>query len=332
MNQSDRLALLRQVSLLSALDEATLAEAAARARLRRFAAGRRIVSELEFGADVYVMARGQAGVSVQSSAGTSQSLGTIGPGATFGEMAALTGELRSATVTALTEVDVLIISDRDFDKLRARRPEIALTLVRTLAGRLAEAESNFRVLLDKNVPPPSTGAGPTATSSARMLWRQLVVGHQKDLAFLALAAFVAALLAVRAAVFLSFKFEWAPRNVLRAAYVSGFALLVLSGCAALLTYQPRWRRAVAVAFSVGAALILNELGVTLAFDIFYKDIYTPDPSLPFDIEQLYRRTEPIRAIVVGLVVLVQAAYLRRFYARLWFVGKTRVQRWLRLGG
>ena len=44
-----------------------------------------------------------------------------------------------------------------------------------------------------------------------------------------------------------------------------------------------WRRLVAVAYGVGCALIFNELGVTLAFDIFYKDIHTPDPDVAFDI-------------------------------------------------
>jgi len=86
------------------------------------------------------------------------------------------------------------------------------------------------------------------------------------------------------------------------------------------------RRAIAVAYGVGLALILNELGVTLAFDIFFKDIHTPDPDVPFDIERLYERTEPVRAIVVGLVVLVQAAYLRRFYRRAAFVLATRLRK------
>jgi hypothetical protein len=87
---------------------------------------------------------------------------------------------------------------------------------------------------------------------------------------------------------------------------------------------------VAFAFGMGAALIFNELGVTLAFDIFYKDMYTPDPTLAFDVERLYRRTEPLRAVVIGLVVLVQAAYLRRFYARAWFLLGRRIRRSLRL--
>ena len=54
------------------------------------------------------------------------------------------------------------------------------------------------------------------------------------------------------------------------------------------------RRAIAVTYGIGCALIFNELGVTLAFDIFFKDIHTADPNVPFDIERLYRRTEALR--------------------------------------
>jgi hypothetical protein len=110
--------------------------------------------------------------------------------------------------------------------------------------------------------------------------------------------------------------------------MSGFSLVMLSSCTSLLTYRPGVRRALALAYGVGLALILNELGVTLAFDIFFKDIHTPDPDVPFDIERLYRRTEPLRATALGLVVLVQAAYLRRFYRRAAFVVTTRLRKLL----
>ena len=96
--------------------------------------------------------------------------------------------------------------------------------------------------------------------------------------------------------------------------MTGFGLLGVSAAASLLTFRPEWRRAIALAYGVAVALILNELGVTLAFDIFYKDIHTPDPSVPFDVEGLYRRTEGVRAILIALAVLLQAAYLRPFCA------------------
>ena len=144
--------------------------------------------------------------------------------------------------------------------------------------------------------------------------------------FLTLAAFVLTLLAVRVLVHFSFALDLAPRQVLRTLYMSGFALLVGSACTSLLTFRAQWQRWIAVAYGVGVALILNELGVTLAFDVFYKDIHTADPNVAFDIERLYRRTEAVRAIAIGLVVLVQAVYLRRFYGRVAFVLMTRLRR------
>jgi CRP-like cAMP-binding protein len=329
MNLSDKIAVLRSVGFLSTLDEVSLGEVAERSHVRHFPIGKRIVSELEFGTEIYVIAKGQAEVSVHALAGARHVLGVIGPGATFGEMASLTGELRSATVRAVSSVDALVISDRDFDRLRVLRPEVAVSLLRVLASRLSEAEQTLKSLLAGNGDIPAVVEPRTTRGAFSLLWRELVVNHEKDLAFLTLSAFVLTLILVRLAVYLSFTFDFAPRDVLRVAYVSGFGLVILSACTALLTFRPNWRRAVALAYGVGAALIINELGVTLAFDIFFKDINTPDPSLSFDVERLYRRTEPVRAMVVGLVVLLQSVYLKSFYARAWFIVRMRLRRALR---
>lgn len=317
---------LRKAELLAGLDDATLADVGARANARRYRKGQRIVSELELGADVFVLVSGRAEISIEPRAGERLVLGELGPGGLVGEMASLTGELRSATVTALEDVEALVIADRDFDELRERRPAIAVALVRKIAGRLRDVERSLDELLQREKAARPAAPRKGAAGSVSRVWRELVVERRRDLPFLTLAAFVLTLLAVRGAVFAAFAWDLAPRVTLRAAYMSGFALLVVSACASLLTFRPGLRRAVAVAYGVGCALIFNELGVTLAFDIFYKDIHTADPNVAFDVERLYRRTEPIRAIAVGLVVLVQAAYLRRFYARLWFIAKTRARR------
>jgi CRP-like cAMP-binding protein len=319
---------LARVPFLASLDAETLAEVAARATRRSYQAGDRIVAELEAGSDVYLVASGEAEVSVDCTGGDRRVLGKLGPGGAVGEMSSLTGELRSATVTAVSDVEVLILADADFDRLRERRPEVALALVRVLAARLAQAEASVDKLLQATAAEDHArhGIPPARRGSIRRVWRELVVNRERDLAFLTLAAFVATLIAVRLAVFAAFHFDAAPRGTLRVAYLTGFTLLIVSSCASLLTFRPGLRRAIALGYGVGLALILNELGVTLAFDIFFKDIHTPDPNVPFDIERLYRRTEPLRAIAVGLVVLVQAVYLRRFYRRAAFVVTTRARK------
>ncbi len=321
---------LARAEVLAGLDAEILEELADAAEEESYRAGARIVSELEAGADVYVMTAGEAEISVDVAEGAREVLGRIGPGATFGEMSSLTGELRSATVTAVTDVEVLILADADFDRLRERRPEVALRLLRSLATRLAAAEETTKALFASCELPPQAPASarPVAVrrGSVARVWRELVVGRGKDLPFLTLASFVLTLVAVRVSIFAAFHFDLGPRAVLRTAYLSGFALLILSALSSLLTFRPGVRRAIAIAYGIGLALILNELGVTLAFDIFFKDIHTPDPDVPFDIERLYRRAEPLRMIAIGFVVLIQAAYLRGFYRRAFFVAATRIRK------
>jgi len=330
MNQAEKLSSLRSVSFLAKLDEGSLCVLASKVRVQIFPARARIISELEFGADVYIIAEGVVEVSVHALSGTRQVLGTFGPGASFGEMASLTGELRSASVNAMSPVTVLIINDRDFDRLRVLRPEVAVSLLGVLGKRLSEAEQTLESLLVGRHSNKPLTAPQLPRSSLSLLWRELVVNHEKDLAFLTLASFAVTLAVVRLAVFLAFKFDLAPKDVLRAAYISGFGLVIVSACAALLTFRPNWRRAIAFAYGIGAALIINELGVTLAFDIFYKDIHTRDPSVAFNIELLYRRTEPVRATFIGLLLLVQAVYLKSFYSRVWYLLRMRLGRALRL--
>ncbi|HEY4120567.1 MAG TPA: cyclic nucleotide-binding domain-containing protein [Byssovorax sp.] len=322
-----RAAALARAPLFACTDAATLALVAANASARRYEAGACIVAELESGADVFVVVSGEAEAFVDAGGGGRELLAKLGPGASFGEMSSLTGELRSATVTATTDVEVLVIADEDFDELRAHRPEVAVHLLRTLAKRLADAERSAEALLTSDdAPPRSVARQAVRRGSIRRVWSELVVNRQRDGAFLTLAAFVVTLLAARGAVFLAFALDVAPREVLRLAYLTGFALLMISSCASLLTFRAELRRLIAIAYGVGIALILNELGVTLAFDIFFKDIHTPDPNVPFDIERLYRRSEPLRFIAIGVVVLVQAAYLRSFYRRAWFIVKTRMRK------
>jgi CRP-like cAMP-binding protein len=328
MTDADRLAQLHAVDFLAPLDADTLAALLGDTHTMRYPAGACIVSELESGADVYVVLAGAAEVYVEPRRGDRKILRTLGPGSAFGEMSSLTGGLRSATVRATEPVEVLVIPDAAFDRLRERRPEVAIALMRTLARRLGDADRAVDALLSDGThesPAPETTV---RGGSIRRVWRTLVVDRHRDLTFLTLVAFVLTLIAIRIVVYASFRLDVAPRGTLRMAYMTGFALLVVSSATALLTFRPGVRRLVALAYGIGVALIFNELGVTLAFDIFFKDIHTPDPDVAFDIERLYRRTEPLRAIAIGLVVLVQAAYLRQFYRRAWFIVKTRLRRML----
>jgi CRP-like cAMP-binding protein len=326
------LARLRAVEFLAGVDEEALCAFAALGQRRRYAPGEHVFAELEASSELYVILEGRAEIAVESRSGARQVLEVIGPGNAFGEMSSLTGEPRSATVVAVEPLEALCFDGADFAQLRVHRPAVALALTRTLAARLANAERKIDALLNFQAPAPGPAeAAPqehpeAKRGSLRRAWVELVVAKERDLGFLALATFALTLLAVRLAVFLSFQFDLAPRQVLRAAYMTGFSLLIGSAWASLTYFRPGLRRWIAAAYGVGLALIFNELGVTLAFDIFYRDIHTRDPSVAFDVERLYRRTEGPRAIFLGLLFLVQLAYLRPFYRRAVFMLRTRLRK------
>ena len=124
----------------------------ARATSERTRRARASCRELESGADVFVILSGEAEVSVEGQDDKRKCSARSRPGGAFGEMSSLTGELRSATVTAMTDVEVLVIADADFDRLRERRPEVAVALVRMLAKRLADAEQTVDALFTAPAP------------------------------------------------------------------------------------------------------------------------------------------------------------------------------------
>lgn len=64
-------------------------------------------------------------------------LAELGPGDWLGEIALLTKAPRTATATATSPVRALIITDRDFRKLVADVPSIAMKMLSCVAERLA---------------------------------------------------------------------------------------------------------------------------------------------------------------------------------------------------
>jgi MFS family permease len=115
MRDSDRhalvpareLGLLRGVAMLGALPMTAVEELACRMQPRRFAAGTPIVTLGEVGDRFYVLASGHAQVTMPG-----HYAHTLGPGDSFGEIALLRDVRRTATVTALEEVETLAI-DRE---------------------------------------------------------------------------------------------------------------------------------------------------------------------------------------------------------------------------
>jgi CRP-like cAMP-binding protein len=83
-------------------------------------AGANVITLDDYGTAVYFIEQGHADVVTSGDEATQ----TLGPGDTFGEIAlVLTGQ-RTATVVARTPMQLLSLSDQDFQRIRARVPEL----------------------------------------------------------------------------------------------------------------------------------------------------------------------------------------------------------------
>ena len=89
-------------------------------------AGANVIRADDYGTAIYFVEQGQAEV-LEDGAEAGEPLG---PGDTFGEIGLLLTGQRTATVVARTPLTLLSLSGQDFDRIRARVPEVEKTLRR----------------------------------------------------------------------------------------------------------------------------------------------------------------------------------------------------------
>src|SRR6478672_2097352 len=107
---------------------------------RHFARGATMLREGEVPGRVLVIERGFAKVIVTTDDGKEVVLSFRGPGDVLGEVAALSGLPRVATVRVLEPVDAIAIAVGDFEAWLEQQPRVALELLKVVIGRLREAD------------------------------------------------------------------------------------------------------------------------------------------------------------------------------------------------
>jgi len=135
--------LLAQVPSFGALGETELEAVAAVAVARSFPSGRAIFREGDASNTCYVVRSGHARAIRQHPDGRQIVLATFGPGDIFGELAMFDDELRSATVEATDELEVLAIRGEDMRRLMYEHAEIAVKLAVSLVRRLRGANERL---------------------------------------------------------------------------------------------------------------------------------------------------------------------------------------------
>ena len=126
---------LKSFPLFSMCSNDELGQVAAAATTISFPAGTVLAREGEVGREFMVIVEGTADVVVNGA-----SVDQLGPNDFFGEVALLDGGLRTATVTATTDVVAHVIEQREFSVLLFDSPSLARKLLVGVAKRLRSAQ------------------------------------------------------------------------------------------------------------------------------------------------------------------------------------------------
>lgn len=121
---------LADVPLFAGLSRRHLTKIARLASIKRYPSGAAIVKTGAPGEAFFVILDGRA------SLGAGARRATLGANESFGEMSLLDGQPRSATITARSEVLVMMVPRQKFLKLLEKEPKIAMAVLSTLCGRM----------------------------------------------------------------------------------------------------------------------------------------------------------------------------------------------------
>jgi CRP/FNR family cyclic AMP-dependent transcriptional regulator len=131
LRRDAKIELLKRTPLFAACSKAELRALASSADELDLREGTVITREGRPGREFFVLVSGTARVTKDGKA-----IAELGAGDWFGEIALLTDTPRTATITATSPVDVLVITDRRFRNVVETMPSIALKILASVADRL----------------------------------------------------------------------------------------------------------------------------------------------------------------------------------------------------
>ncbi|HEY7004107.1 MAG TPA: cyclic nucleotide-binding domain-containing protein [Gaiellaceae bacterium] len=125
---------LKEVPLLSCLNQRELKRLARSVREQTFPAGTTVLREGKMsGVGFFIISDGEASVSVGG-----KEITRLGPGDHFGELGLIGHRVRSATVTALTPLTCNVMATWDLEQLVKSSPSTAWKLLQHVVDMLAE--------------------------------------------------------------------------------------------------------------------------------------------------------------------------------------------------
>jgi CRP-like cAMP-binding protein len=132
----DVLEYFRNVPMFASCSKKDLKTIAANAERVHVPAGRILAEQGQTGREAFVIVSGRARVLRNG-----RKVATLGSGQFFGELSLLDRAPRNATVLADTDMDLLVLGQREFAKIVDAAPAFARALLAGIARRINEADT-----------------------------------------------------------------------------------------------------------------------------------------------------------------------------------------------
>lgn len=132
----DRTKLLGKIEMFEYLEAEELKELASSMKQREYSEGEELMRQGEAGESMFILSEGVLHAFIRNKTNNDRvRVGQIEPGEFFGEMSLLTGEPRTATIVAATDVVAHEITKDHMNILLSKRPEVAETISKVVAHR-----------------------------------------------------------------------------------------------------------------------------------------------------------------------------------------------------
>jgi len=149
----DSIPRLAGIGVLKELSREELMSVERGCRWRRCARGQLVIDHLGSDRDIYFLVHGTVRATVYSQSGRQITFADIEAGGCFGDLSAIDGRPRSASVVALTDVDLACMSPQLFWAVLREQPAFAMAMLKHLAGivrRLDDRVVEFSTLGVRN--------------------------------------------------------------------------------------------------------------------------------------------------------------------------------------
>jgi len=138
--------LLKTVPLFSGLQDRDLSRVADLMVTKKYRKNNLIFFEDDLGQNLFIIKHGRVKISRIDEKGDEVIFAILGEGEFFGELSIIDGLTRSATVTSIDEVELLVLRRGDFLDILQKFPQISITLLKELAARIRKSDTQIKSL------------------------------------------------------------------------------------------------------------------------------------------------------------------------------------------